>query len=234
MVRVFLTLLAALVLAAPAHAQSSDASGKWDVTFTSPQGSHPAVLTLKKEGEKLGGTLSGPQGDLPIGGTQKDAVVSLSFSAQGDGGALVIAMSGTQDGDTMRGTVDYGGRAQGEWSASRAKTVASETRAASAVDVTGTWLFSVTTDAGSGTPTISFKQDGENLTGHYSGQFGEVDLTGTLKGNAIAFGFTIQSDVGSIRIDYSGTVDRDSMKGTARYGDLAQGTFTANRKAAAK
>ena len=122
----------------------------------------------------------------------------------------------------MRGTVDYGGRAQGEWSGSRAKTVASDARAAAKTDVTGTWLFSVTTDAGSGTPTITFKQDGENLTGHYSGQFGEVDLTGTLKGNAIAFGFTVQSDAGSIRVDYSGTVERDTMKGTARYGDLAR------------
>jgi len=231
--KVILSLLVALLIAVPAAAQSADASGKWDVTFTSPQGSHPAVLTLKKDGEKLGGTLSGPQGDLPISGTQKDAVVSLSFSAQGDGGALVIAMSGTQDGNTMRGTVDYGGRAQGEWSASRAKTVESETRAASAVDVTGTWLFSVTTDAGSGTPTISLKQDGEKLAGHYSGQFGEVDLTGTLKGTAIAFGFTVQSDAGSIRVDYSGTVDHDSMKGTVRYGDLAQGTFTAKKKAGA-
>ena len=168
------------------------------------------MLTLKKDGDKLGGTLSGPQGDLPIGGTQKDAVVSLSFSAQGDGGALVIAMSGTQDGDTMRGTVDYGGRAQGEWSASRAKTVASETHAASAGDVTGTWLFSVTTDAGSGTPTISFKQDGENLAGHYSGQLGEVDLTGTLKGTAIAFGFTVQSDAGSIRSSTRARSNSDS------------------------
>jgi hypothetical protein len=232
MTRLFLTLWAALVLAPPAAAQSSDASGKWDVTFTTPQGPNSVVLTLKKDGEKLTGTLSGPQGDLPVEGTQKDAAVSLSFSAQGNNGALVIAMSGTQDGDAMRGTVDYGGRAQGEWSGTRAKAVASDARAAGQTDVTGTWLFSVTTDAGSGTPTISFKQNGENLTGHYSGQFGEVDLTGTLKGNAIAFGFTVQSDAGAIRVDYSGSVERDTMKGTTRYGDLAQGTFTAKRKAA--
>jgi hypothetical protein len=230
MIRLFVTLLAAIVVAAPADAQSSDASGKWDVTFTTPQGPSTVVLTLKKEGEKLSGTLSGPQGDLPVDGTQKEAAVTLSFSAQGNSGALVIAMSGTQDGDTMRGTVDYGGRAQGEWSGTRAKAVTSDARAAEKIDVTGTWLFSVTTDAGSGTPTMSFKQNGENLTGHYSGQFGESDLTGTLKGNAIAFGFTVQSDTGSIRIDYSGTVERDSMKGTARFGDLAQGTFTAKRK----
>src|SRR5262245_16942981 len=230
MIRAFVPLLAVLTLAVPAHAQSSDASGKWDVTFTTPRGPTAVVLALKKEGEKLSGTLSGPQGDLPVEGTQKEAAVTLSFSAQGNDGALVIAMSGTQDGDTMRGTVDYGGRAQGEWSGKRAKAVTSEAGAAEKIDVTGVWLFSVTTDAGSGTPTMTFKQDGENLTGHYSGQFGESDLTGTVKGSAIAFGFTVQSDAGSIRIEYAGTVEGDSMKGTARYGDLAQGTFTAKRK----
>jgi hypothetical protein len=230
MARSLSLVLAALVLAVPAAAQSADASGKWQVTFTTPQGPNTVALTLKKDGEKLTGTLSGPQGDLPVEGTQKEAAISLSFSVQGNNGALVIAMSGTQDGDAMRGTVDYGGRAQGEWAGTREKAVPADDRAAARVDVTGTWLFTVTTDAGSGTPTISFKQDGENLTGHYTGQFGEADVTGTLKGNAIAFGFEVRSDAGSIRIDYSGTVDRDTMKGTARFGDLAQGTFTAKKK----
>ena len=44
------------------------------------------------------------------------------------------------------------------------------------VDVTGKWAFAVETAAGSGTPTMTFKQDGEKLTGHYSGQLGEADL----------------------------------------------------------
>jgi len=33
------------------------------------------------------------------------------------------------------------------------------------VDLTGKWLFNVQTDAGSGTPTVTLKQDGEKLTG---------------------------------------------------------------------
>ena len=47
-------------------------------------------------------------------------------------------------------------------------------------DITGTWVFEVQTDAGTGTPTVTFKQDGEKLTGHYTGTFGEADLTGEL------------------------------------------------------
>ena len=54
-------------------------------------------------------------------------------------------------------------------------------------------LFNVTTDQGGGTPTITFKQDGEKLTGKYAGQLGNADLTGTVKGNAIHFTFTIDA-----------------------------------------
>ena len=41
------------------------------------------------------------------------------------------------------------------------------------VDVTGKWAANVETSAGSGAPNFTFKQDGEKLTGHYVGTFGE-------------------------------------------------------------
>ena len=55
------------------------------------------------------------------------------------------------------------------------------------VDVTGKWAFSVETSAGAGSPTFTFKQDGEKLTGHYTGTFGEAEVTGTIKGADITF-----------------------------------------------
>src|SRR5262245_24521116 len=36
------------------------------------------------------------------------------------------------------------------------------------IDITGAWTFEVKTDAGGGTPTVTFKQDGEKISGHYS------------------------------------------------------------------
>jgi len=56
---------------------------------------------------------------------------------------------------------------------------------AQAVDVTGDWAFSVETGMGSGTPAITFKQDGEKLTGTYNGQLGSANFTGTVKGTAM-------------------------------------------------
>ena len=100
------------------------------------------------------------------------------------------------------------------------------------VSVTGKWLFQVETSAGSGTPTVTLKQDGEKLTGHYSSMtLGEAELTGTVKGSAIQFSFV--ADVQGMKIDvaYSGTVENnDAMKGTVTLGGLGEGTFTGKRQ----
>ncbi len=94
------------------------------------------------------------------------------------------------------------------------------------IDVTGTWVFQVETSAGSGSPTITFKQQGETLTGKYSGQLGEAELKGTVKGNQIQFSF----DPGVGVVLYTGTIENGTMKGKVELGDQATGTWTAKRK----
>ena len=98
------------------------------------------------------------------------------------------------------------------------------------VDVSGTWSFQVEFSGGSGTPTMTFKQDGEKLTGHYSGQLGEAPLSGTIKGNAIEFAIDVDVQGTAAHIVYSGTVDKDTMKGAVKLGDLGEATFTAKKK----
>ena len=101
---------------------------------------------------------------------------------------------------------------------------------AAKVDVTGKWAANVETSAGSGAPNFTFKQDGEKLTGHYVGTFGEADLTGTVKGTDIKFTFSV--DVQGTKLDetYTGTVDKDSMKGKVDIVGIGEGTFTAKRQ----
>jgi hypothetical protein len=102
---------------------------------------------------------------------------------------------------------------------------------AAKVDVTGKWAFNVETGAGSGTPTMTFKQDGEKLTGHYSGQLGEADLTGTVKEQDITFKFDIDAQGTALAVTYTGTVDgKDAMKGKVDLGGLGEGTFTAKKQ----
>ena len=103
---------------------------------------------------------------------------------------------------------------------------------AAQVNVTGDWIFNVQTDLGSGTPTLTFKQDGEAITGTYNGQLGNTSFKGTLKGTAIEFSFTTEAQGQTIDVVYKGTVEgNDAMKGALTMaGGQVNGTFTGNRK----
>ncbi len=101
---------------------------------------------------------------------------------------------------------------------------------AQATNVTGEWTFTVQTDQGGGTPVITFKQDGEKLTGKYAGQLGNADLTGTVKGNAIHFTFTLDVQGQQAPVTYDGTVEKNTMKGKLDIGGMVNGTFTATKK----
>jgi len=100
------------------------------------------------------------------------------------------------------------------------------------IDITGTWIFDVVTDAGSGTPTVTFKQDGEKVTGHYSSQtLGEADLNGTIKGQDLTFNFMANVQGLSIPVTYEATVSSNNeMKGKLNIEMVGQGTFTGKRK----
>lgn len=101
-----------------------------------------------------------------------------------------------------------------------------------AADVSGTWNAKVDLGGQGGTPTFVFKQDGEKLTGTYSGALGEAPLHGTIKGNEITFDFDVQGAA----VHYAGKLDAagNKMEGTCDYGGQASGTFTATRGETAK
>lgn len=98
-------------------------------------------------------------------------------------------------------------------------------------DVAGKWALTVETQAGTGTPSVVFRQDGENLTGDYSSQiFGEQKVTGTIKGNAITFGFKGSFQGNDVTVTYTGTVDGATMKGKVALSGLGEGTFTGKKQ----
>jgi hypothetical protein len=100
------------------------------------------------------------------------------------------------------------------------------------IDLTGKWVFDVVTDAGTGTPTVTLKQDGEKLSGHYSSQtLGEADLNGTVKGQNVNFTFLADLGGQGVTVTYTATIEnKDSMKGKIDIGGLAGGTFTGKRQ----
>jgi len=103
--------------------------------------------------------------------------------------------------------------------------------AAAAADVSGTWNFTVETPAGTGNPTFVFKQDGENLTGTYTGMLGKAEVTGTVKGDKIEFQFEVSSEGQKFTVRYTGMIESPTqMKGTARFADMGEGAWTATKK----
>jgi hypothetical protein len=100
------------------------------------------------------------------------------------------------------------------------------------VDVTGNWVLEVMTQAGGTTmPTITLKQDGEKLTGHYSSQtLGEANITGTIKGQQIEFGFSTEVQGFALQVRYTGTVNGNTMTGKISLGELGDGTFTGKKQ----
>jgi hypothetical protein len=103
---------------------------------------------------------------------------------------------------------------------------------AATTDVSGVWIFTVESAAGTSNPTVTFKQEGEKLTGQYSSTLvGEANLTGTVKGRTIEFAVTATVQGVALQLTYSGTLDgTDTMRGKLTAGEFGDGTFTARRK----
>ena len=103
-------------------------------------------------------------------------------------------------------------------------------QASTMADVTGTWKLTLQTQQGTSNPTVTFKQEGEDLTGTYKGRLGEAPLKGTLKGNAIKWSLKVNAQGNELQIDYEGTVDGSTMKGKAKFGDFGEGTFEGKKE----
>ncbi len=99
-----------------------------------------------------------------------------------------------------------------------------------AADISGTWDVTIEIQGNRGTPTFVLKQDGEKLTGTYSGMLGNAPITGTVQGDKVEWSFDVKSDQVSGKITYRGTVTGSKMSGKATFGDLGEGTWEATRK----
>lgn len=102
--------------------------------------------------------------------------------------------------------------------------------AAQGANVTGTWELNVESPMGSRASDAIFTQTGETLGGKMVSPRGETPLTGTLKGDAIAFGINVNVQGQSLQIDYTGTVTGDTMSGTVVFGSFGDGKWTGKKK----
>jgi hypothetical protein len=97
----------------------------------------------------------------------------------------------------------------------------------SATDLTGTWKMEVELDAGSGSPTLVLKQQGEKVSGAYEGFFGKAEVTGTVEDNEFELTFSV--DRGTVR--YEGKlIAGAAIEGTCDYAGQASGTFRGDKQ----
>ncbi|MGO8789121.1 MAG: hypothetical protein ACLQVL_17300 [Terriglobia bacterium] len=103
--------------------------------------------------------------------------------------------------------------------------------AAEPANVAGTWeMSSEGPNGGPMTSTLTIQQDGGTIKGTVTGRRGDAPLEGTVTGNNVSFTVKRQTQNGdTMVIQYTATVDGDSLKGkvhSERFGDR---DFTAKR-----
>ncbi len=99
-------LIAGTLLLLAAGAQAADVSGKWSGDVPGRGGdTTPATFTFKVDGEKLTGSMTGPQGDLPLqDGKVSGSQVSFSTTFDAGGNSIKILYKGSLSGDQLKVT----------------------------------------------------------------------------------------------------------------------------------
>ncbi len=103
----------------PAPSFADDVSGAWDLTVETRHGTATPSMTLKQDGERISGTYHGRMGDTVLQGTVKGKSIQFSVRLKFRDQSFVVTYTGTVDGASMKGTVQFGESSSGTWSARR-------------------------------------------------------------------------------------------------------------------
>jgi hypothetical protein len=108
-----LTMLALVVLAAPASAQANVA-GTWAITIEGPEGPAGATAVLEQDGSAFSGTIEVDQaeGAEITGGMIDGNTVSFQLVVSVQGAEFALEVTGEVDGDMIEGEMfvpDFGG-----------------------------------------------------------------------------------------------------------------------------
>lgn len=97
-----------------------DPSGAWSLVVQTPQGEINSQLTIRKDGEQLGGTLGTPMGVVAIkSGRITGNQLRLTATVEMGGESVDAIISGTIEGDSMRGTIVMGAMGSFEFTGTR-------------------------------------------------------------------------------------------------------------------
>jgi hypothetical protein len=99
-----LTILGAFAITWAQTSRPADVSGKWTWTTQGFGGDQETTLTLKQDGDKLTGSITGFQGETPISdGKIKDGVITFKVVMDFGGREMVTQYTAKVEGDTLKG-----------------------------------------------------------------------------------------------------------------------------------
>jgi hypothetical protein len=226
MTRARIGLLAVLLLVPGLASAQTSVAGNWDVTINSPQGANTSLVVFKQDGDKVSGVFKGRAGELPFeGGTLTGNELKFSFTINTQGMQLPITLTGKVEGDTMSGKADFGGFAEGDWTAKRASETATAAAPAappapaaaasptttSSMGAGGKWDVTLMTPGGEVPITATLADTAGKITGTLAGPMGESAVTGTLEGKALKMTLVAQTPQGELTVVMTGDVDGDAI-----------------------
>jgi hypothetical protein len=239
----------ALLVAAPAFAQTpASVSGEWDVTINSPQGANTTRVAFTQDGDKVKGLFKSPNGELPFTGTLTGSELKFAFQIPFQGAALDITITGKVDAETMAGKADFGGMAEGDWTAKRAAATtataaaspapattatpspATSPTASTAAGFGGKWDVTLKTPAGDFPANATLTDEGGKLSGTFGSQMGEAQVAGTAEGTALKITMVANTPQGAMTVIMTGDLQGDEIvNGKAEIEGMGQMEWSAKR-----
>lgn len=101
---------------------------------------------------------------------------------------------------------------------------------ANAADLSGTWVLTVESPQGTSNPTMTLSQDGQNVTGTYSGSLGSSDISGTVDGDTFELVANLSMQGQEIPLTYTGTQKGDNMSGSLDLAGMGGADFEGSRR----
>ena len=106
---------------------------------------------------------------------------------------------------------------------------------ASAADdenIEGTWDVTLQTTADKSKPRLDLDQDGSDVTGKYTDEFGTAQISGEVNGKEVELSFTVDipNDKNDLTVTYTGTVEGNTMRGKVKFDKLGEGAFVGTKR----
>jgi len=96
-------------------------------------------------------------------------------------------------------------------------------------DVAGNWRVEFAVPTGEMAVTMTINQKNDVLSGRVVNEDGEFPLKGTVNGDEVTVVWTVPEQGQPLDITVSGKVDGEYITGTARLGNVGEGSLSARR-----